>query len=70
MLKLFPFFSAYIIFEGHIVLFPVNAVASSGNGSASSAVAFRKGVARARCHFTTNPLISMGLFPSILLLCW
>ena len=47
--------------------FPISNVDTSCNGTASSAAAPRKGVTRARCHFTTHPFISLGLFPSILL---
>lgn len=46
----FPF-SVYVKFAGHIVLFPINTVATSCNGSASSAVSLRKGVTKACSHF-------------------
>ena len=45
----------------------MNNVDTSCNGTASGGAAPRKGVTGARCHFTTNPFISVGLFPSILL---
>ena len=50
-----------------VFFFPVNTVAASCNGTASSAVVLRKGVTRARCHFITHPFISVAIFPSILL---
>ena len=55
-------------FVSHILcFFPVNSVDTSCNGTPSRAAAKPKGVTRARRYFTTHPLISVGLFPSILL---
>lgn len=51
-----------ITFAGHIILFPVNTVATSCNGSPAGTGASRKGVTRARRYFITNPLISMRVF--------
>ena len=69
MFILFPFSCVYDVSKPYCCccFLPVNNVDTSCNGTAASAAAPRKGVTWARCHFTTHPFISVGLFPSILL---
>ena len=64
---LFRFPCVYDVRKSYTFFFPVNNVDTSCNGTPSRAAAPPKGVTRARRYFTTHPLISVGLFPSILL---